>query len=149
MAITSTRKAKEAVWFPCPIPGFTDERHLLRPTTREVLTNVRDKSNVKEWERGQIVTKQDTNLFDQHYLDYLWAGWSDNVGIEHEDGHLEVPAEVTLHNKVILVNSRPIEFLLWLQRTADELAAQTHKDVEAARENFRPPDSAPPGLPAA
>jgi hypothetical protein len=137
MARTSVSKSKEAVWVTCPIPEFSDERHLIRPSTRESLSNIRDKSQAKEWENGAIVTKPDSNLFDQNYIDYIWAGWGEHVGIEHEDGRIEDPAEVTLKNKMILVNSRPIEFLLWLQRAATDLAAQSQQQVEAERETFR------------
>jgi hypothetical protein len=44
MAITSVRKAKEVAWFDCPIVGFTDERHLIRPSTHEAMTAVRARS---------------------------------------------------------------------------------------------------------
>jgi hypothetical protein len=44
MALTSVRKAKEVAWFDCPIVGFTDERHLIRPSTHEAMTAVRARS---------------------------------------------------------------------------------------------------------
>lgn len=145
MARTSTKKSKEAVWVSCPIPGFTDERHLILPSTRELLNKVQDKSQAKEWENNQIVNKTDPNLFDQHYLDLIWQGW-ENVGIEHDDGRIEDPAAVNLPNKLILVNSRPIDFLLWLQRTSRDLAGHVQKETEAARETFRESSEAPPRL---
>jgi hypothetical protein len=149
MARTSIKKSKEACWVTCPIPDFSDERHLIRPSTRAALHDVRDRSTAKEWVKGEIVTKPDSNLFDTNYIDYIWAGWSETVGIEHDDGRIEEPAEVTLQNKLTLINSRPIEFWLWLQRTADDLASQSQQQVEAERETFRPVHPAPSGSPEA
>lgn len=148
MALTDLMKAREAVWVDCPIPGFDDERHLILPSTRGVLTDVRDKSQVREWERGQIVHKSDPNLFDQEYINTIWVGW-ENAGIIHEDGRVENPAAVTPANKAKLIHSRPIEFQLWLQRTSDELAAQSAKQTEQQRESFRGAGEAPPQLPTA
>jgi hypothetical protein len=65
----------------------------------------------------------------------------------YDDGHIENPAPCTPANKIILANSRPLDFLLWLQRTAEELAAQAQEAKDAERETFRPVDAAPPRLP--
>jgi len=147
MARTDVRKIKQAVKVECPIPGFRDEWHLIRPSTREVLANVRDKSQVKEWDRGALVEKSDPHLFDQEYLDYIWAGWSDTVEIQHADGTIESPAAPTLANKMELANNRPIDFLLWLQATANELAVAVHHQQEEQRDTFQEPHSLPPGPP--
>jgi hypothetical protein len=136
MSRTSAKRVKEAVWVPCPIPGFTDEKHLIKPSTRAVLNDARDKSMVREWERGQIVHKQDDNLLNENFLNDIWVDW-EGVGIEHEDGRIEDPAPCTPQNKLELVNARPVEFVLWLQQAATELASSVEKATEQQRSDFR------------
>jgi hypothetical protein len=148
MARTDVRKVKEAIRVPCPIDGFNDEFHWIKPATRELSAKVDAKSKVKEFRRGQLVEETDNKLFVEHYLDEIWVNW-ENVGIIHDDGRVEDPATCTTANKIILANSRPIDFILWLQNTSQDLAAQVQQQAERQRDRFQETDPASTGSSAA
>lgn len=140
MARTDVRKAREAVWVSCPIPEYDDEKHLIMPATRENLEYVSDKSMVNEFRNGHVVKESDTNVFTIQWLKKHWKGWQ-NVGMVHDDGRIEDPAEFNEKNWVTLSAVRGQTFLLWLQEASRQLAAQAQQEREAQRENFREPDA--------
>lgn len=148
MARTDLRKSKEAVWVPCPIPEFNDERHLLRPATRETDREILGRSMVKTYERNQLVEKMDQNLINENWIQYMWLDW-EHVGLVHADGRVEDPAPCTQDNKLIIANSRPREFYLWLQQASEDLAKAVQQREAEQRETFREPDEVPAGLPEA
>ena len=148
MARTDVQKARQAVWMPCPMPEYDDERHLIMPATRENLQYVSDKSMVNEFRNGQVVRESDTNVFTVQWLKKHWLGW-ENVGIVHEDGTVEDPAAFTEKNWLILANIRGQTFLLWLQEASRQLAAKAQQAREQERESFREPIPVPTGLPRA
>lgn len=136
MARTDVNKAREAVWVPCPMPEYDDERHLIMPGTHESLQYVSDKSMVNEFRNGQFVRESDNNVFTIQWLKKHWKDWT-GVGIVHEDGTLEDPAAFTEKNWLIIINIRGQAFLLWLQEASRQLAAKAQQEREAQHESFR------------
>lgn len=136
MARTDVKKAREAVWVPCSMPEYDDERHCIMPATRENLQYVSDKSMVNEFRHGQLVRESDNNVFTIQWLKKHWLGWS-GVGIVHENGEIEDPAEFTEKNWLIIANIRGQAFLLWLQEASRQLAAKAQQDREVQRDTFR------------
>lgn len=144
MARTDVLKAREAVWVPCPIAEYSDEKHLVMPATRENLQYVSDKSMVNEFRNGQLVRESDNNVFTIQWLKKHWRGWQ-GVGIVHEDGTIEDPAEFTEKNWLIIANIRGQGFLLWLQEASRQLNAQAQQTREEQRDNFRQAHDVSPG----
>lgn len=136
MARTDVNKAREAVWVQCPMPEYDDERHLIMPATRENLQYVSDKSMVNEFRNGQIVRESDNNVFTIQWMKRHWKGW-ENVGIVHEDGTVEDPAEFNEKNWLIIANTRGQPFLLWLQEASRQLAGKAIQEREEKRVSFR------------
>lgn len=148
MARTDISKARTAAWVQCPMPEYSDERHLIMPGTRENLQYVSDKSMVNEFRQGQFVRESDQNVFTIQWLKKHWKGW-EHVGIVHEDGTIEDPAEFTEKNWLIIANIRGQAFLLWLQEAARQLAAKASEEQDAQRENFRQATAVSTGQPEA
>jgi hypothetical protein len=150
LSLTDINKAREPTWVPCPIQEYSDEEHLIMPGTRENLQYVSDKSMVNEFRNGQFVRESDTNVFTIQWLKKHWKGWRGTVrpegegggryrgvGIVHEDGIVEDPAEFTEKNWLIIANIRGQTFLLWLQEASRQLAAKAQQEREEQRESFR------------
>jgi hypothetical protein len=118
------------------------------PGTRENLQYVSDKSMVHEFRNGQFVRESDNNVFTIQWLKKHWLGWK-NVGLVHETGDIEDPAEFNEKNWLIIANIRGQTFLLWLQEASRQLAAAAQQEREQQRESFREPTEISVGLPGA
>ena len=138
MARTDVKKSREGVWVPCTLEGFEDERHMILPGAREHLQYVSDKSMVNEFRNGQMVRESDNNVFTTQWLKKHWLDW-EGVEIVHDDGRLEAPAACTIENRIIVANSRPQTFILWLQEMSRQLAAKVNEQKEQEKEAFRTP----------
>lgn len=136
MARTDVKKARQAVWMPCPMEEYNDERHLVLPGVYQSLQYVSTKSMVNEYRNGQQVRESDTTIFTFEWLKKHWLGW-ENVGLVHEDGTVEDPAEFTEKNWLEIINNRGQAFVLWLQDASRQLAAAAQQQRDAERENFR------------
>jgi hypothetical protein len=121
---------------------------LVLPGIRESLQYVSDKSMVNEFRNGQVVRESDTNVFTIQWLKKHWKGWK-GVGIVHEDGTVEDPAEFNEKNWLIIANMRGQAFILWLQEASRQLAASAQQEREAQHDSFREPIEIPVGLPEA
>src|SRR5262245_9392716 len=127
MALSDSRKAREAIWCVCDLTDFRDEEHLILPYTREAARSVYDDSQTMEWKDNAISREYDRNLFDPNFLKRVWLGWRGipdpqqpgqrlkGPGIVHADGTVEWPAAFTEDNKFELLNIRPTDFYTWLQ----------------------------------
>lgn len=114
---------------------YPDEVWNLRALNQQAALLILDKSQIKEYERGQLIEKYDDNLYRIELVDYLVANWS-GVGIEHEDGRIDDPAPCTREHKLLVIAHRPTDFFLTLRRAAEDAARQTEQKVEEARQNF-------------
>ena len=111
---------------------------MILPGAREHLQYVSDKSMVNEFRNGQMVRESDNNVFTTQWLKKHWLDW-EGVEIVHDDGRLEAPAACTIENRIIVANSRPQTFILWLQEMSRQLAAKVNEQKEQEKEAFRTP----------
>lgn len=165
MALTDVRKAKELVWCTCEIPEYNDEEFLLLPYVRDATRDVIDGAQSLDWKNNAISREFDPELFDSSWIKHMWKGCrgildpSDPTGktrlrgpgVVKDDGtivYLGDPDQFTEDHKMLLVNSRPPAFYLWMQNASTKLASFKEQTTQAQRENFRGASEVPPALPA-